>query len=105
MGHPRRFGPTIECRRSTLAEPTRTPDGPPPRPFPASGGWRFRLVVEDLSVAYGGSTVVRNASLRVGQGGAVALLRRKWAREPSTLMALARAITPRPGAGRVDRPG
>ena len=61
-----------------------------------------RLVVEDLSVAYGGSTVVRNASIRVGQGEAVALLGRNGAGKTSTLMAIAGAITPRHGSVRVD---
>jgi branched-chain amino acid transport system ATP-binding protein len=70
-----------------LAEPTSTPD---------------RLLVEGLSVAYGGSTVVRNASLRVGQGEAVALLGRNGAGKTSTLMAIAGAITPRRGSVRID---
>src|SRR5260370_25800827 len=83
-----RFAPTIAYRRSTLVEPTRTAD---------------RLVVDDLWVAYGGSTVVRNASLRVGQGEAVALLRRNGAGKTSTLIALAGATTARPGSVRVAR--
>jgi len=70
-----------------LAEPNRTPD---------------RLVVNDLWVAYGGSTVVRNASLRVGRGEAVALLGRNGAGKTSTLMAIAGAITPQRGSVRVD---
>ena len=70
-----------------MARPSRAPD---------------RLVVEDLSVAYGGSTVVRNASIRVGQGEAVALLGRNGAGKTSTLMAIAGAITPRHGSVRVD---
>ena len=70
-----------------MASPSRAPD---------------RLVVEDLSVAYGGSTVVRSASIRVGQGEAVALLGRNGAGKTSTLMAVAGAITPRHGSVRVD---
>jgi len=70
-----------------LVAPTKTPD---------------RLVVENLSVAYGGSTVVRNASLRVASGEAVALLGRNGAGKTSTLMAIAGALTPRRGSVRVD---
>jgi branched-chain amino acid transport system ATP-binding protein len=61
-----------------------------------------RLVVDDLWVAYGGSTVVRNASLRVGPGEAVALLGRNGAGKTSTLMAIAGALAPRRGSVRVD---
>jgi len=70
-----------------LVAPTKTPD---------------RLIVENLSVAYGGSTVVRNASLRVASGEAVALLGRNGAGKTSTLMAIAGALTPRRGSVRVD---
>jgi branched-chain amino acid transport system ATP-binding protein len=63
---------------------------------------RDRLVVENLSVAYGGSTVVRNASLRVGRGEAVALLGRNGAGKTSTLMAIAGALTPRRGSVRLE---
>jgi branched-chain amino acid transport system ATP-binding protein len=70
-----------------LAAPSSTPD---------------RLVVDDLWVAYGGSTVVRSVSLRVGSGEAVALLGRNGAGKTSTLMAIAGAITPRRGAVRAD---
>ena len=70
-----------------MVAPTKTPD---------------RLVVENLSVAYGGSTVVRNASLRVASGEAVALLGRNGAGKTSTLMAIAGALTPRRGSVRVD---
>ncbi len=61
-----------------------------------------RLQVEDLCVAYGGSTVVRNTSLRVGWGEAVALLGRNGAGKTSTLMAIAGALTPQRGTVRVD---
>jgi branched-chain amino acid transport system ATP-binding protein len=61
-----------------------------------------RLVVDDLWVAYGGSTVVRNASLHVGPGEAVALLGRNGAGKTSTLMAIAGALAPRRGSVRVD---
>ena len=60
-----------------------------------------RLAVDGLWVAYGGSTVVRNASLRVGRGEAVALLGRNGAGKTSTLMAIAGAITPQRGSVRV----
>ena len=70
-----------------MAGPTKMPD---------------RLVVDDLWVAYGGSTVVRNATLRVGRGEAVALLGRNGAGKTSTLMAIAGAIAPRRGSVRVD---
>ena len=70
-----------------MVAPTKTPD---------------RLIVENLSVAYGGSTVVRNASLRVASGEAVALLGRNGAGKTSTLMAIAGALTPRRGSVRVD---
>jgi len=70
-----------------LVAPTKTP---------------ARLIVENLSVAYGGSTVVRNASLRVAGGEAVALLGRNGAGKTSTLMAIAGALTPRRGSVRVD---
>jgi len=61
-----------------------------------------RLTVDDLSVAYGGSTVVRNVSLRLGPGEAVALLGRNGAGKTSTLMAIAGAIRPQRGSVRVD---
>src|SRR4030088_1209281 len=83
MGRPLKFVPTTGSRRSILAEPSRTPD---------------HLVVSDLWVAYGGSTVVGNASLRVGRGEAVALLGRNGAGKNSTLMAIGGAITPQRGS-------
>ena len=61
-----------------------------------------RLVVDDLWVAYGGSTVVRSVSLRVGSGEAIALLGRNGAGKTSALMAIAGAIAPRRGAVRAD---
>ena len=70
-----------------MAEPNRTPD---------------QLVVNDLWVAYGGSTVVRNASLRVGRGEAVALLGRNGAGKTSTLMAIAGAFRPQRGSVRIN---
>ena len=60
-----------------------------------------RLAVDGLWVAYGGSTVVRNASLRVGLGEAVALLGRNGAGKTSTLMAIAGAVKPQRGSVRV----
>jgi branched-chain amino acid transport system ATP-binding protein len=70
-----------------LAEPTKSTD---------------RLVVEKLWVGYGGSAVVRDVSIRVGRGEAVALLGRNGAGKTSTLMAIAGAIAPRRGTVRVD---
>ena len=61
-----------------------------------------RLAVDGLWVAYGGSTVVRNASFRVGPGEAVALLGRNGAGKTSTLMAIAGAIRPQRGSVRLD---
>jgi branched-chain amino acid transport system ATP-binding protein len=70
-----------------LAGPTSNPD---------------RLAVDKLWVAYGGSPVVRDVSLRVGRGEAVALLGRNGAGKTSTLMAIAGAIRPQRGTVRVD---
>ena len=70
-----------------MAEPTKSMD---------------RLVVEKLWAGYGGSAVVRDVSIRVGRGEAVALLGRNGAGKTSTLMAIAGAITPQRGSVRVD---
>ncbi len=61
-----------------------------------------RLSVTGLSVAYGGSRVVRDASLRVGPGEAVALLGRNGAGKTSTLMAIAGAVPPAEGTVMCD---
>ncbi len=61
-----------------------------------------RLSVTGLSVAYGGSRVVRGASLRVGPGEAVALLGRNGAGKTSTLMAIAGAVPPAEGTVSLD---
>ena len=61
-----------------------------------------RLSVAGLSVAYGGSRVVRGISLRVARGEAVALLGRNGAGKTSTLMAIAGAVPPAEGVVSVD---
>jgi len=61
-----------------------------------------RLAVEGLSVAYGGSRVVRAIALRVAPGETVALLGRNGAGKSSTLLAIAGAIVPAAGTVRVD---
>jgi branched-chain amino acid transport system ATP-binding protein len=57
-----------------------------------------RLTVSDLWVAYGGNTVVRNVSLTVDRGEAVALLGRNGAGKTTTLMAIAGAVVPLRGS-------
>ncbi len=61
-----------------------------------------RLSVHGLSVAYGGSRVVRGLSLRVAAGEAVALLGRNGAGKTSTLMAIAGAVPPVDGTVSLD---
>jgi branched-chain amino acid transport system ATP-binding protein len=61
-----------------------------------------RLSVKDLTVAYGGSAVVRNLSLRVGRGEAVALLGRNGAGKTTALMAIAGAIRTKSGSVSLD---
>src|SRR5881394_950903 len=72
-------------RRFTLAESTSL---------------RARLAVKNLSVSYGGNTVVRDVSLAVQPGEAVALLGRNGAGKTTTLMAIAGVV--RPSAGTVE---
>jgi branched-chain amino acid transport system ATP-binding protein len=60
------------------------------------------LTVSDLWVAYGGNTVVRNISLTVDRGEAVALLGRNGAGKTTTLMAIAGAVMPLRGSVDVD---
>src|SRR5205809_1463224 len=74
-------------RRFTLAEPNSP---------------RARLAVKNLSVSYGGNTVVRDVSLAVAPGEAVALLGRNGAGKTTTLMAIAGAIRPSAGSVEID---
>src|SRR5207247_11030052 len=74
-------------RRFTLAEPNSP---------------RARLAVKNLSVSYGGNTVVRDVSLAVQPGEAVALLGRNGAGKTTTLMAIAGAVAPAGGSVEID---
>ena len=58
-----------------------------------------RLSVEGLSAGYGGPTVVRDISLEVDAGQAVALLGRNGAGKTTTLLAIAGTV--RPSSGQV----
>src|SRR5256885_15339401 len=75
-------------RRFTLAESTSL---------------RARLVVRNLAVAYGGNTVVRDVSLAVQPGEAVALLGRNGAGKTTTLMAIAGAVAAAAGPVAIQR--
>jgi branched-chain amino acid transport system ATP-binding protein len=57
-----------------------------------------RLTVVGLSAGYAGATVVRDVSLRVGEGEAVALLGRNGAGKTTTLLAIAGAVEQRSGS-------
>src|SRR3989454_10719869 len=83
-----RYAPILECKRFTLArsEPT-TPNG---------------LAVDRLTAGYGASVAVRQVTLRVGPGEAVALLGRNGAGKSTTLMAIAGALRPMAGSGQID---
>ena len=61
-----------------------------------------RLSVEHLSAGYGGSAVVRDISLRIAPGEAVALLGRNGAGKTTTLMAIAGALRPAGGSVAID---
>jgi len=63
---------------------------------------RARLAVKNLSVSYGGNTVVRDVSLAVQPGEAVALLGRNGAGKTTTLMAIAGAVPPAAGSVEID---
>ncbi|TME23280.1 MAG: ABC transporter ATP-binding protein [Chloroflexi bacterium] len=83
-----RYAPILECKRFTLArsEPT-TPN---------------RLAVDRLTAGYGASVAVRQVTLRVGPGEAVALLGRNGAGKSTTLMAIAGALRPMTGSVQID---
>src|SRR5256885_16232311 len=80
-----RSAPILECKRFTLArsEPA-TPD---------------RLAVDRLTAGYGASVAVRQVTLRVGPGEAVALLGRNGAGKSTTLMAFDGWPRPLGGSG------
>ena len=61
-----------------------------------------RLMVEHLSAGYGASAVVRDVSLRIAPGEAVALLGRNGAGKTTTLMAIAGALRPASGTVAID---
>ena len=61
-----------------------------------------RLGVERLSAGYGASVVVRDVSLRIAPGEAVALLGRNGAGKSTTLMAIAGALRPSSGSVAID---
>jgi len=61
-----------------------------------------RLAVERLSASYGASVVVRDVSLRIAPGEAVALLGRNGAGKTTTLMAIAGALRPAAGSVSID---
>src|ERR1700682_5911728 len=61
-----------------------------------------RLGVERRSASYGASVVVRDVSLRVAPGEAVALLGRNGAGKTTTLMAIAGGIRPISGTVAID---
>src|SRR2546429_6743135 len=87
MGPPPRSGLIDGSRRFTLAQSTSA---------------RARLVVRNLAVAYGGNTVVRDVSLAVQPGEAVALLGRNGAGKTTTLMAIAGAVAAAAGSVEID---
>src|SRR2546422_6857173 len=87
MGPPPRSGRIDGSRRFTLAEPTSP---------------RARLVVKNLAVSYGGNPVVRDVSLAIQPGEAVALLGRNGAGKTTTLMAIAGAVAPAAGSVEID---
>src|SRR3982074_975425 len=78
--------PTLVCRRFTLAR-SEVVD---------------RLAVEHLTAGYGPSVAVRDVTLRVAPGEAVALLGRNGAGKSTTLMAIAGALRTISGKVLVD---
>ncbi|GAC1507329.1 MAG: ABC transporter ATP-binding protein [Candidatus Dormibacteraceae bacterium] len=61
-----------------------------------------RLAVEHLNAGYGSGLVVRDVSLRIAPGEAVALLGRNGAGKTTTLMAIAGAVRPVSGSVAID---
>jgi len=61
-----------------------------------------RLAVDRLTAGYGASVAVRQVTLRVGPGEAVALLGRNGAGKSTTLMAIAGALRPMTGSVQID---
>ena len=61
-----------------------------------------RLLVDRLTAGYGASVAVRDATLRVAPGEAVALLGRNGAGKSTTLMAVAGALRPMSGTVEID---
>jgi branched-chain amino acid transport system ATP-binding protein len=61
-----------------------------------------RLAVDQLTAGYGASVVVRDVSLRVATGEAVALLGRNGAGKSTTLMAIAGALRAMSGTVHID---
>src|SRR2546421_11553055 len=80
----------LECKRFTLA-----------RSEPATPN---RLAVDRLTAGYGASVAVRQVTLRVGAGEAVALLGRNGAGKSTTLIGLGGAPRPPTGSGALDGP-
>src|SRR2546421_9261239 len=88
MGPRPMSAPILESKRYTLA-----------RSEPAT---REMLAVSHLTAGYGASAAVRDVTLRVGPGEAVALLGRNGARKSTTLMAIARALRAPAGSVQID---
>ncbi|TMC36403.1 MAG: ATP-binding cassette domain-containing protein, partial [Chloroflexi bacterium] len=82
-----RCAPTRACKRFTLA---------------GSESSTNRLAVSGLTAGYGASVAVRNVTITVGPGEAVALLGRNGAGKTTTLMAIAGAIRPSAGTVEID---
>ena len=80
--------PILESKRCTLA-----------RSEPAT---REMLAVSHLTAGYGASAAVRDVTLRVGPGEAVALLGRNGAGKSTTLMAIAGALRATAGSVQID---
>src|SRR5438128_9467461 len=83
-----RSAPILECRRYTLAR--------------SEAATQARLATDRLTAGYGASVAVREATLRVAPGEAVALLGRNGAGKSTTLMAIAGALRPMAGSVQID---
>src|SRR3989454_6643543 len=80
-------GQTLAFRRHTLARSDGADEG---------------LAVAHLTAGYGGGAVVRDVSIDVGHGEAVALLGRNGAGKTTALMAIAGALRPMAGTVAID---